>query len=113
MAAPTPPTVQLGVRPDPQDTEQRLLFKIASLLASGLGTAGVDIVTDTSTKTGNWWIFHALTDVVVESATYKTGYSTGSLAGQTVKAGDRIYGPFISFKLTSGSGELYRSAVTP
>lgn len=113
MAAPTSPTAQLGVRPEPMDTEQRLLFKIASLLAGGLGIAGVDAVTDTALHTGNWWIFHALTDSVITSVTYKTGYSTGSLAGQTVKAGDRIYGPIVSFQLTSGAGELYRAAVTP
>jgi len=47
---------------------------------------------------------------VINTITYKPGASTGSVAGATVKAGDRIYGPITSVKLTSGTAELVRAS---
>jgi hypothetical protein len=88
-----------------------LLYKIDGLLATGLGLGGVDWVTDTAAHAGTWWIFHAVSDSVISAITYATGFSSGSAAGQTVKAGDRIYGPITSLTLASGAGELYRPAI--
>lgn len=82
----------------------------AAALSTGLGWSGVDWVTTTAAQTGQLWnIFHAVTDCVISSVTYKPGTSTGSPAGLTLKAGDRIYGWITGLTLTSGAGELYRA----
>lgn len=94
-----------------QDDNNRLEWKSASMLFSGLGLAGVDWVTDTAAHTGKWWIFHAVEDCVLADVQYEAGFSSGSPAGLTLNAGDRIYGPIIGLTLTSGYGELYRAAV--
>lgn len=99
------------IAPRLDDTAQRLLFKIASYLYAGLGLAGVDVITTTAAQVGNWWIYHALTDSVIGAITYSPGFSTGVLAGQTVRAGDRLYGPITNFQLTSGTGILVRAAI--
>jgi hypothetical protein len=96
-----------GVFPKLDDTQQRLEWKIASLLFAGMGLAGNVWVTDNAAHTGNFWCFHAVTDCVIAAITYATGTSTGSPVGLTVKAGDRIYGNILSLTLSSGSGELY------
>lgn len=101
---------------DPQharisDGTNWLLFKIASALETGLGLNGVDWITDASLHSGNWSVFHALTDTVIAGITYKPGYSTGSAAGVTLKAGDRIVGPMLSITLTSGSGVAIRQEI--
>lgn len=100
-------------QPNLTDLSQRLEWKTALMLFSGLGLAGVDWVRDTAEHTGKWWIFHAVTDCVLASVTYTSGYSTGTAAGVTVLAGDRIYGPITALRLTSGTGELYRASVNP
>jgi hypothetical protein len=93
------------------DMDNRLLFKIASSLATGLGIAGIDWVTDTAAHIGSWWAFHAVTDCVLGEVLYAPGTSTGDGSGVTIKAGDRIYGQIISMTLVSGDGELYRGAI--
>lgn len=96
--------------PRNDDTIQRIEWKSARMLFTGLGLAGVDWVTDTAAHNGSWWIFHAVTDCVIAAVSYVPGASSGSPAGLTLKAGDRIYGPITSLTLTSGSGELYRAS---
>jgi hypothetical protein len=99
------------IQPLNNDTEQRLLTKATAILFTGLGLAGVDQISDTSAHTGNWNIFHAVSDCVISAISYFPGSQTGTLAGQTLKAGDRIYGRILGLTLTSGTGELYRSAI--
>lgn len=105
------------VQPRLDDTQQRLDFKIASLLYAGQGLAGVDIISDSAVhsnppiQSAPWWIFHAITACVIANVTYAPGTSTGSLSGVTLSAGDRIYGNILSLQLTSGTGELYRAAI--
>jgi hypothetical protein len=111
MGAPTAPTQNVRNLPKLDDTEQRLLYKLVATLTTGLGLGGVDIVSDTGSHSGDWQIFHALSDTVFISVTYRNGTSSGSMAGQTLKAGDRIYGNIINVVLASGSGELYRSSL--
>lgn len=111
MGASTPPTTNERILPKYDDTEQRLLVKIAATLTTGLGLAGVDFFSDAAAHAGDWWILHAVEDSVFTSVTYKTGFNTGSLAGKTIKAGDRIYGRFVSFTLASGSVEAYRASI--
>lgn len=94
------------------DGQPRLEWKSAAFLATGLGLAGVDWVTNTSAHVGNWWIFHAVTDCVVASVLYKDD-SSAFPAGVTIKAGDRIFGRIRSLTLTSGTGELYRASINP
>ena len=104
------PARSFGLFPLLDDTEQRLEFKAASILAIGLGMGGTDWVAGgDGVHSGNWMCFHAVTDCVLASVGYKSGTSTGSPAGLTLKAGDRIYGNIISFSLTTGNGELYRN----
>jgi hypothetical protein len=95
--------------PKPGDTDNNLLRKIDEILSTGLGVGGVDWVTDTAVHTGDWWVFHAVTDCVIGAITYKAGTSTGSPVGLTIKGGDRLYGNIISLTLASGDGELYRA----
>jgi len=94
--------------PRNDDTAQRLLWKIASLLAIGLGCPGVAAVTGAGTYTGNFAIYHALTDTVITSVTYSGCGNSSFVPGSTVLAGDRIYGNFESLVIASGTGELYR-----
>lgn len=98
------------LQPRRDDMSQVLDWKTSSFLFTGLGLAGVDWVRDTTARTGKWWVFHAVTDCVIASVTYANGFSSGTPAGVTVKAGDRIYGPILGFELTSGDGELYRAS---
>lgn len=95
------------VKPLHSDDAQALLRKIGSYLATGLGLYGVKAVTGTSAVTGNFWIFHAITNSTIAAITYADG-STGPV-GQTINAGDRIYGQITSITLSSGSGELYNA----
>jgi len=99
------------IQPRNDDTEQRIAWKLANLFYVGLGLSGVDQVADTASRAGSWWCFHALTACVVSVATYAAGTSTGTLAGASIAAGDRVYGQFIQFQLTSGTGELYRASM--
>ena len=104
MASPTAPTGNF-ITPRLDDTQSRLLWKIAVYLACGLGVSGV--ITASGTKTGRFGIFHALTDSVI-NATYADGTSRAAIA---VTAGDRTYGDFVSVTLVSGTGELYKLSV--
>lgn len=99
------------ITPRIDDSSQRLEFKSAAALATGLGLSGVDDIDDTNQHNGVWWCFHALTNCVFTSVTYKDGTSSGSKAGKTLLAGDRIYGQIIGIKLSSGQGEAYRAAI--
>lgn len=112
MASPTPPTTNVKYLPRHDDTEQRLLVKIAAALTVGIGLGGSDYVSDATSHTGNWLILHAIEDTVISSLTYRSGTRGGaSLAGKTIKAGDRLYGEIVSIQLTSGSVELYRATL--
>lgn len=93
-------------RPRNDDTAQRLLVKIANILGTGLGIAGVVRVADTAAHAGTFSVFHAITDCVISAISG----DTGAAAGDTIKAGDRIYGGITSLTLTSGTGELYSTA---
>lgn len=104
-------TARTMIYPLISDDKNRLDWKTANFLFTGLGLAGVDWVTDTVMHSGKWWIFHAVSDCVLTAVNYEVGYSSGSPAGLTLKAGDRIYGPILSIQLTSGQGELYRASV--
>lgn len=96
--------------PRADDVLQRLANKIAAYLSVGLGLGGVDHVADTAAHNGDWWCLHALGgDVVISSITYASGTAGGSAAGATISKSDRIYGHIISFTLTSGRVEAYRS----
>jgi hypothetical protein len=98
------------IHPLLDDTAQRLLWKIANSLYTGLGLSGAERVNDTATHTGAYWVFHAITDCVLTSISY--GNPTGgAAAGDTIKAGDRIYGNITSLRLLSGTGELYRASM--
>lgn len=109
MAAPTSPTQEVRLRPYSGDTDNNLLRKQVAILATGLGLGGVDVITDSTSHTGDWAIFHALEDTVINSITFQTGYPTsGDITGRTIKAGDRLYVQFKQIKLTSGSGNAYR-----
>lgn len=90
--------------PKQDDVQQRLLFKIASYLAAGLGLTGVTWINDTAVHNGLFVIFHAVTDCVITGVNYADGSS--AIPGTTIKAGDRIYGLITSLQLTSGTGEL-------
>jgi len=99
------------IHPLNDDNAQRLLWKIANMLYVGLGLAGSVRVADTSTHTGRFFVYHALTDTVVASITY-AGFAPGAIAaGDVIKAGDRIYGVITSFSAASGSGELYAASM--
>jgi len=76
---------------------------------AGLGSGQI-VVTDDTTHTGEFFAFHALTPCVVNSVTFRAGYSvTGSWASLTsIPAGAVVGGYFTSFKLTSGEGILYK-----
>ena len=87
------------------------MYKAVAVLTAGLGLGGSDFIADAVAHNGDWVIFHALEDSVITAITYKPGTTSGSLAGKTIKAGDRIYGEIISLQLASGSGELYRATV--
>ncbi len=114
MAAPTTRSINVKWLPVGDDNQQRLLYKTLAVLSAGLGVGGSDYVADTAThnSSGEWVIIHAVTDTVFASVTYKPGFPhTGSLAGVTLKAGDRIYGEITAFQLTSGSVEAYRATI--
>lgn len=80
------------------------------MIHSGLGLAGADWVTDTAAHSGLWWIFQAVEDCVIADIQYAAGFSSGSGAGATLLAGDRLYGQIVSLTLTSGRGVLYRAS---
>lgn len=93
------------------DEAQRLAWKTAAILATGMGLAGNDIVTAGQSKAGNWWCIHALgDDVVLGNVVFAPGTSTGSLAGQTLSNGDREYGNIISVTVASGTLVCYRQS---
>ena len=97
------------IHPRLDDTAQRLLWKIANFLYVGLGGAGSVAVTSGVLYRGAYWIYHAKSDSVISAITYDgTG---GAAAGDTITAGDRIYGKIISLQLSSGTGELYNAAM--
>ena len=96
------------VIPVPQDGTNNLLAKIARNSAASTGQYGLVVATDTAAKTGPFSCIHALADSVLATVTKEAGYDlTGSLDGVTLKAGDRIFGRFASFTLTSGKAIGY------
>ncbi len=73
-----------------------------------LGSNGAIIVTDTTTNTGLFYAVKAISDCVVNTATFEDSIS-GSLDGLTIKAGDKLdLFRITSFKLTSGQAILYK-----
>lgn len=109
MAAPTPAAKNFLI-PFLGDTDNKLLLKAAGFLAEGLGMYGIEVVTDTQAHTGSFSVFHALSDSVIAAATFSPAATGNNIAGQTIKAGDRICAPISSLTLTSGSGILYKAA---
>jgi len=91
--------------------QQRLGYKMAAMVAVGLGLGGVVWVTDTAMHSGEFWSFHAISDCVFDTVTYKANTSSGSPAGLKLLAGDRLFGPIVQLKLTSGSGELMKGII--
>lgn len=100
------------VAPRFDDSAQRLCFKSAASLATGLGLGGTDIVSDTAARQGNWWAIHAANgeDLVFASLTFEDGTYTGSFAGKKIVSGDRIYGPIVAFQLSSGTAVCSRAS---
>jgi hypothetical protein len=111
MGAPTTRSINIHGKPASGDSDNNLLRKIDGILATGAGLGGNDIVADTNTRNGTWGVIHALTDVTFTTVTFAPGDSSGTLAGKTLLAGDRIYGDIRTVKLFVGSAILYRSAV--
>jgi len=99
---------QTFLQPRADDTQTRLLWKLAGFLYTSLGLEGAERVSDTTTHTGRYWVFHAITDCLIASITYSLAGGAG--VGDTIKAGDRIYGQITALRLTSGTGELYRAS---
>lgn len=95
--------------PQVQNGEVNLLWKTALMLYVGLGLTGSVPVNDTAAHSGLFWIFHAKTTAVIAAITYRAGTTGGAVAGDTIQAGDRIYGWITSLTLTSGTGELYNA----
>jgi hypothetical protein len=91
------------------DMANRLAYKAAIYLGTGLGLGGVDHFADAAAHAGDWWCLHAVSDTVISSVTYASGTSSGSLAGATILAGDRVYGNITGVTLTSGRVEMYRA----
>jgi hypothetical protein len=103
------PAASFGpLKPRNDDTAQRLLWKIASLLSMGLGGGGITAVTGAGTQTGKFAVYHAFTDTAVTTVTYGDGTTQSSI---TVKAGDQIAGDIRSIVIASGTGELYKQIV--
>jgi hypothetical protein len=95
-------------KPLNDDTAQRLNWKVASMLFTGLGLVGSErVVGPDGVHVGKYWIFHALTNCTVASITYSTNAPGAVVVGDVIVAGDRIYGEIRTFALTSGTGELY------
>jgi hypothetical protein len=93
------------------DAEQRLAWKIAAILCTGIGLAGNDIFTGPVSAAGDWWVLHACGgDCVFNSVTFKPGTSSGSMAGKTLSNGDRLYGNITNFNLASGTIVAYRTS---
>ncbi len=90
------------------DGEVPVLRKIAASNAVGLGQYGATVISDTNEVTGTFAVLHALTDVVFASVTAVDW--TGSLATVTLKAGDKLFGNFLSVTLTSGTLVAYNAA---
>ncbi len=81
------------------------------------GADGFDIIDDTTLSSpgvgARWYLLKAITDVVIASCTVTNAQKNRSddqnaLAGKTIKAGDQIFGEFVSITLTSGTALLYR-----
>lgn len=92
------------------DMLQKLTWKIAAILCTGMGLGGNDIASTSGNYTGDWWCIHAWTDCVFNSVTFRSGTSTGTLAGKTLLAGDREYGNIVAFSLASGTVVAYRAS---
>lgn len=92
------------------DLPQKLWFKLAASEQAENGDAGGDVFSDTLAHTGNWASFQAIGDTVIAAATFSSG--SGSLAGKTIKSGERIRGPLTAITLTSGSVICYRALVS-
>lgn len=95
------------INPSRDDTQQLLAWRTACMLYSGLGLMGAQRVADTAPHSGNFWIFHAITNCIIASITYNSVFPGGASAGDTIVAGDRIYGQIQSITLSAGTGELY------
>jgi len=69
------------------------------------GSNGVDIITNTTAKTGSWISITILQDTVF--AVLTEGSSTGSLVGLLLPAGLTLFGTFTAITLTSGAVRAY------
>lgn len=82
-----------------------------------LGADGFDIISDTTLSSpgvgARWYMLKALTDVVISACNVTNGRKNraddvNALTGLTIKAGDQVFGEFVSITLTSGTALLYR-----
>lgn len=89
------------------DSQQRLAFKNAALLANGIGMFGIDIFRDGEYHTGNWNILHAVNEAEIVRLDFAPGTSTGTLDGITLCCGDRIYNSIVGVQAV-GTVILYR-----
>lgn len=72
-----------------------------------MGDLNKDVVANTTpVASKNYYCLHALTDVVF-TALADNKLVTGSFAGVTLKAGDRLFGDFTGFTLSSGTLVCY------
>jgi hypothetical protein len=109
MAAPTPPAKSFRFT-QPGDTDNKVLTHIAIQLSVGQGMYGVDFVSDASKHDGGPWAYIViLTDAVITAINILVPNS-GTIVGQTIKAGSVIPLRFDSITLSSGAVELVRDS---
>lgn len=93
------------------DALQKLAWKTAAILATGMGLSGSDLITTGHSATGDWWCLHALGgDVTFNNVTFRPGTSTGSFVGLTLSNGDRLYGNITGVNVASGNLVCYRTS---
>lgn len=96
--------------PNFDDELQRLSYKTACYLSTGLGLAGTVYIAAGETKAGVFNVIHAWSDCTFTAVTFATGAAEGTFVGRTLLAGDREYGHFRSITLASGFASLSRSS---
>ena len=92
--------------PNFDDTEQRLAYKIACYLSTGLSQGKTTYISAGETKQGNFAIIHAFEDCVFSAITFAPGSTEGTFVGRTLLAGDRAYLQATSLTLASGFAAL-------
>lgn len=89
--------------PNFDDLPQRLAYKMACYLNTGLGQGGITYISAGETKTGGpFCVLHAWEDTLITAITFAPGSANGTCVGRVLLAGDREY--FICTSITIGSG---------